>query len=177
MTTSKQLAANRQNALRSTGPRTPEGKAVSSMNARTHGLLCRGILLPDEDRNVFQTFSRGLREPLRPRGDLEDLLADRIISCAWRMRRALVMEVDVLQNARKNWRTGEDDVNLGKALTRTMVDCDVFGNLGRYERGLERSLYKALHELQRHQAVQLRRKVPLPMAVDVSLDAESGPQR
>ena len=32
------LAANRANALRSTGPRTAEGKARSSQNATTHGL-------------------------------------------------------------------------------------------------------------------------------------------
>ena len=50
MATPARLAANRQNALLSTGPRTPEGKAVACQNARTHGLLSRQVLLPDDVR-------------------------------------------------------------------------------------------------------------------------------
>jgi hypothetical protein len=33
MTTTKQMVANRRNAQKSTGPKTPEGKAVVSLNA------------------------------------------------------------------------------------------------------------------------------------------------
>jgi hypothetical protein len=38
MTSERQLAANRQNALKSTGPRTPAGRAIASLNAARHGL-------------------------------------------------------------------------------------------------------------------------------------------
>jgi len=41
MATDKQIAANRQNALRSTGPRTPLGKARSRANSLRHGLLSK----------------------------------------------------------------------------------------------------------------------------------------
>ena len=37
----KQLEANRKNALKSTGPRTPEGKAAISRNALKHGIFAR----------------------------------------------------------------------------------------------------------------------------------------
>ena len=44
-TSEKQKAANRQNAKKSTGPTTPEGKAVASRNATKHGLRSNTIIL------------------------------------------------------------------------------------------------------------------------------------
>lgn len=44
----KQIAANRRNAQKPTGPRTPEGKAAACHNAVKHGLnVCDIILKPD----------------------------------------------------------------------------------------------------------------------------------
>ena len=48
MTTARQVAANRENSKRSTGPKTTHGKAVSRRNALSHGLSGEGIVLPDE---------------------------------------------------------------------------------------------------------------------------------
>lgn len=55
MASERQIAANRLNAGRSTGPRTPEGKAVVSQNAVTHGLTSYGGLLPGENPKIFPT--------------------------------------------------------------------------------------------------------------------------
>jgi hypothetical protein len=51
MATEKQIAANRRNAARSTGPRTPKGKARSRMNALRHGLSCLGGNGANKSRN------------------------------------------------------------------------------------------------------------------------------
>jgi hypothetical protein len=48
----KKLAANRANAKKSTGPRTPEGKRRSSKNAVTHGMFCNDTVLPGEDAST-----------------------------------------------------------------------------------------------------------------------------
>ena len=49
MTSARKAEANRRNALKSTGPNTPEGKAAVRLNALRHGLLTQQILLPGED--------------------------------------------------------------------------------------------------------------------------------
>ena len=53
MATKKQIAANRKNAKKSTGPKTAKGKARSSRNALKHGLLSRQVVLADEDGEAF----------------------------------------------------------------------------------------------------------------------------
>ena len=87
MTSDKQTRANRRNALKSTGPTTPEGKATASQNALTHGLLSREVLLPGEDGAALVELSGRLGEELRPVGELEGLLVERVIAAAWRLRR------------------------------------------------------------------------------------------
>jgi hypothetical protein len=87
VTSDKQTQANRRNALKSTGPTTPEGKAAASQNALTHGLLSREVLLPGEDEAMLVELSGRLREELRPVGELEGLLVERVIAAAWRLRR------------------------------------------------------------------------------------------
>jgi hypothetical protein len=87
LTSDKQTQANRRNALKSTGPTTPEGKAAASQNALTHGLLSREVLLPGEDGAALVELGGRLREELRPAGELEGLLVERVIAAAWRLRR------------------------------------------------------------------------------------------
>ena len=87
MTSEKQARANRKNALESTGPKTPEGKAAVRLNALKHGLLSRETLLPGEDEEALTELSDLLREELQPVGELQNLLVDRIISAYWRLSR------------------------------------------------------------------------------------------
>lgn len=86
-TSSKQTKANQQNALKSTGPKTPAGKAASKLNALKHGLLSQETVLPTEDADTLDKLAKELREELQPVGQLEHFLVDRIVSNMWRLKR------------------------------------------------------------------------------------------
>jgi len=160
----KQLAANRANARKSTGPKTAAGKEVVKYNAVTHGLLAKELMLPDENAGDAAEFEAQLRASLLPVGQVEELLAERIILAAWRLRRLGRVETEMLDKEWDNF--GEKGI--GHAFFRNRNTLPI---LSRYETALERGLFKALHELQRLQAARAGAQVPPPVAVDVSLDA------
>jgi hypothetical protein len=88
----KKLAANRANAARSTGPRTPEGKARSAQNAVRHGLTSQASLLNGESQEALDELARGMEADLRPRGAAEREIVARIVSLTWRLRRVAHVE-------------------------------------------------------------------------------------
>jgi hypothetical protein len=87
MSSDTQAQANRRNALKSMGSKTPEGKAAVCHNAAKHGLLPKDVLLPGEDESALKELSERLRAELQPARELETLLVDRIIAAHWRLRR------------------------------------------------------------------------------------------
>lgn len=74
MTTKRKVEANRRNARKSTGPKSPEGKARVSRNAVTHGLCSRKALLPNEDLRRMRAQLAALRRDLKPQGAHEESL-------------------------------------------------------------------------------------------------------
>jgi hypothetical protein len=95
MTSEKQIAANRANAEKSTGPKTPETKAISSMNALRHGLTGQVNLMPDEDRVAHDKFCAAIVESLAPEGALEIQFAQAIAEDNWRMNRGRAIETNI----------------------------------------------------------------------------------
>lgn len=137
------------------GPKTDEGKEISKMNALKHGLLSKEVLIDGEDEEELLLLTKRIRSEIKPETEIERLLTDRIVANVWRLKRALGME------------DGEV-ISTGGGL---MYDSDRFF---RYETMLEKSLYKALHELERVQAKRNGKDVPLPAVVDVNLDSSFG---
>src|SRR5215475_13676861 len=86
---------NRANAQKSTGPRTPEGKAVSSMNALRHGATAQVTIMPDEDRAAHETFCAGIVSGYAPQGPLEIQIAQSIAEDEWRLNRVRALEQNI----------------------------------------------------------------------------------
>src|SRR4051794_28816309 len=92
-TTDAKADANRRNAKHSTGPRTDAGKAVTAMNARTHGILSEAApVLPTEDAAAFAQLRERMHQDAAPVGVLEESLVERLVTLLWRMRRLAVAE-------------------------------------------------------------------------------------
>lgn len=83
----RRLAANKENAQKSTGPKTAEGKAHSAQNASTHGLYSAHLLQQGENHPHFIALRNALLDDLCPQNFLELAQADRIISLHWKILR------------------------------------------------------------------------------------------
>jgi hypothetical protein len=95
-TSEKQTEANRRNGKRG-GVKTEEGKAVVKYNALKHGILSESVLIDKgsgmEDPDEFRALQSYVVQELKPVGAIEEMLADRIITGYWRLRRAIIAEV------------------------------------------------------------------------------------
>jgi hypothetical protein len=129
----RKAAANRQNALKSTGPKTPDGKAVVRLNALRHGLLAEEILLPGEEEEALRELAEDLRAELQPVGELEALLVDRITSLLWRLRWVGWVEAGVfIQESYGDVRDSHAST-LGLTFIRDGNGANAFSKLSRYE--------------------------------------------
>lgn len=92
MATEKQIAANRQNAKFSTGPRTEQGKCRSRRNALRHGLTAETIIDVLEDAKTYKALQRKIYADYRPASNFEIELVARLVSLLWRLRRVVAIE-------------------------------------------------------------------------------------
>lgn len=92
----EQIAANKANALKSTGPKTPEGLAVSKMNALKSGIWSKVVLVQGlnfkENSRELETLCERFWQEYKPVGPTEEMLVDTIVRTHWRLRRALRAE-------------------------------------------------------------------------------------
>ncbi len=129
-------ALNKANAQHSTGPRTVEGKARSSQNARKHGLTAAQLFIAPEEREEFDEFLAGLQAGVRPQGALQQVLFDQLVSAGWNLRRTRRMEAELNASARRPMDTVNDAGLAAK-----------FDRLARHQTRFERSFHRSLREL------------------------------
>jgi hypothetical protein len=97
VSTPRQWAANRENAQKSTGPRTDEGKRRSRRNALRHGLVAETVIEIFEDIEDYKAFEANVIADYDVTTAVERELVLRLASLLWRIRRAVSIETDLLR--------------------------------------------------------------------------------
>jgi hypothetical protein len=155
MASDRQIEANRANSLKSTGPQTSEGKAVSSRNGLRHGLLSETIVLADESLERFNFLLANLRHKYLPRDVVESSLVENMAVARWRQMRVWAMEKAGLVQQMEKQDAGNDTTELDaptRAVSafRTLSDeSRLLDLMGRYESRFERQFNRALDRLER----------------------------
>ena len=121
MATQAQIEANRQNAQKSTGPKTPAGKLIAARNAATHGLFSNRVLIASEDAAEYHTHRNALLEDLAPVGPMETILADRIVKLTWQLNRTTRLQACTFDTLMSN----KDHQKLEKTELNAMDYCSV----------------------------------------------------
>jgi len=176
MSSQERIEANRANALHSTGPATPEGKARASRNSLKHGLLSREVVLGTEDRAEFEAFRDGLAADLAAEGDLEAVLAERIAGQWWRLKRVARMEAKLIERDEGTPDASGAGGALGGAGGALAGARDALGGAGdalaaslgakycpyetlrRYERAIERGLDGSMRQFREAQKLRAQRQ-------------------
>jgi len=147
MATQRQIEANRLNSEKSTGPRTPQGKAVSRMNALKSGLDADSQFVTGEDSNEFAELQHEYITRFQPLTPEERFQVDTLIRNEWILRRLFRAEAHLWEyHAMRASRS--EAVPLGEAL---MAANEVFRRLQRRITLAERSYKDAFAELERLQ--------------------------
>jgi len=156
MATLKQFEANRRNSQKSTGPKTPEGKAAVSMNALRHGLRARSVVLPGEDPTEFHQLCDDLEVEWHPQSRTEQFYVEQMAVSQWKLIRMEVGEANIF-----------GDVEGGQ------TQLPLLDRFWQAECRLERSYARAQHELQR---LQKSRPQPIEVPTEPRASASGLPE-
>ena len=151
MTTQKQVAANRGNALKSTGAKTAAGKAVVAGNAVKHGILSSRILLDGEDADIYGQLRDEMMLALRPVGILEIALAEKIAAALWKQRRLTAAEsasLELSRSAKLAVNRRAIKAAMGMDHTAPEVRAHELEPIGRVEREDRKKCRKIIEEFQ-----------------------------
>ena len=166
-TSQKRIDANRRNARKSTGPRTPAGKKRVSQNAITHGLFSQtSPVLPYENKWEYEALADAMVRDLRPVGILQREIVTQITQLCWKLRRIPAIEEAILETQvgdmhkefqrRKDEYEIEEDAEFPQPTAAMLIAAQFmmsgdrpFERLEQYQLRLQRSLQSAQRHLEK----------------------------
>ena len=134
MATPSQIAANRENSKKSSGPKTSEGKAKSCLNHLSHGFTSNTArLIPGENEEEFKALLADLMDEYQPATPTEQILVEKMTQNQWLSGRAFRLQSDAFSCK-------------GGYFPKTTITKDL-GVLIRYQTSAERAFHQAHKEL------------------------------
>ena len=156
--------ANRQNALLSTGPKTEEGKKISTLNALRDGFNSPVDVLPHEDMQAYLGLRKEFKETWQPKGAYEERLVQALASQQWRLLRCVSIEHSMfaLGHATLGDKVPDvDDAAIHATLTSArsfIANPRALDTLSRHESRINRIYQNTLKEFQQVQAMRQERE-------------------
>jgi len=187
MATKAQIAANRKNAKKSTGPKTPEGRAAVRLNGLKHGLTSKILVLPGESISDFEHLLDSLEAEHQPATPTEVILVRQMAMASWRLNRILHMEASHYHIRRSDLEDNFEEyyTNLTEPDRHAIIAADdkTLINFARYEAQMERSFHRNLTALQRLRAQRKSemtnqsqsKEIPTPIAKAAAVAAHARP--
>ncbi len=152
--TIKQCKANKLNSLKG-GVKTVCGKAISSKNAITHGLLSKSLL--PEDEKIFLKINSELVRELLPESILENIILNRISLQITQLQKVAFTKTEYIKSKQNQGKFSDPIADLCGFQIEVLEEpykpeyekdwVDTLFNLyHRYEVSIENRLYKAIRE-------------------------------
>ena len=157
MSTPARTAANRTNAMKSTGPRSAAGKQKIAVNALRHGLTGRTVLLPSDDLDLYRSHVKSLTASLKPEGPEEIQLASLIADDYWRLQRLKSVEdgIFALQYAENESLSDHPQANAALHQARAFLEHAArLERLALYEQRIHRAIRNSAARLEQLQAAR-----------------------
>jgi hypothetical protein len=192
MASERQTAANRENAQKSTGPKTPQGRAAVRLNGVKHGLSAETLVLPGENAADLDALFDSLEAQHQPATPTEEILVRQLAMASWRQLRLYRVEVahfknedeDLNKKRGKEYAALDGDRRLALIADRDAINEKQLLNFHRFEVRLERSIRSAIQQLRQCRAERLAADAnqtendsdPGQAAIGFGLKTSQGPQ-
>ena len=149
MATLLQIEANRLNSQRSTGPRSAEGKATSSMNALKSGIDAQSQIIRGENIADLEALTAEYMERFQPATPEQRQYVDTLVRDDWQLRRLAKADAQIWEYQMQSVGRMNEAAPLGQAFCR---GDSAFTRLQRRIDATERSYQRSLRELERLQS-------------------------
>lgn len=182
--------ANRLNARKSTGPRTPRGKAIAAQNALRHGIYARPLLLDGESGDSLTELKTAMIRRLNPRDALELGLVERVVAAMWKLRRIERYESHLYEKQTQLWEKSLGPTRESLGLGRNEpIPADIvwrdsepafkesLDRLAAAERHLDNTIRRTLRDLTQLQKTEPPEELNEFAAKALAADAENGAKR